>query len=271
MLTRPHYRGIHRDGPCPGPRPHRIRLAAGPGSSPRCRPRTSGDAGTDGLPVPEPFRQVAPRVPSPGAEQDPVDHQPVIVPPVSLPRMAGQRRLQPRPFRITEVMPPQPFLIHGAIETETTYKIYGTRLVAGMTDSQMGSLLRQPGCRLRARSRALLPDLGRDRRPGALPVLPDDRIADEPQAMLPLFHLARPREGHWLADGRFAPPRSRHRHGGGSRSVDREDRRTDQRQISASGRSALRATSGRPVSGLPGPAVVRFTPSGVMPAGQEQD
>jgi hypothetical protein len=92
-------------------------------------------------------------------------------------------------------------------------------LVAGVTDSQMGSLLRQPGCRLRARSRALLPDLGRDRRPGVLPVLPDDRIADEPQAVLPLFHLARLREGHWLADGRFAPPRSRHRHGGRSRSV----------------------------------------------------
>jgi hypothetical protein len=45
------------------------------------------------------------------------------------------------------------------------------------------------------------------------------RIADEPQAVLPLFHLARLREGHWLADGRFGLPRSRHRHGGGSRSV----------------------------------------------------
>jgi hypothetical protein len=52
---------------------------------------------------------------------------------------------------------------------------------------------------------------------------------------------------------------------------DREDRRTDQRQISASGRSALRATSGRPLSGLPDPAVVRFTPARVMPAGQERD
>ena len=41
--------------------------------------------------------------------------------------MPRQQRLQPRPFRITEVMPPQPFLIHGAIQAETTYKIYGTR------------------------------------------------------------------------------------------------------------------------------------------------
>ena len=51
----------------------------------------------------------------------------MIIPPVSLPRMPRQQRLQPRPFRITEVMPPQPFLIHGAIQAETTYKIYGTR------------------------------------------------------------------------------------------------------------------------------------------------
>ena len=81
----------------------------------------------DGLPVPEPLRQVPPRAPDPGPEEDPVDHQPVIIPPVSLPRMPGQQRLQPRPFRITEVMPPQPFLIHGTIQAETTYKIYGTR------------------------------------------------------------------------------------------------------------------------------------------------
>jgi len=51
---------------------------------------------------------------------------------------------------------------------------------------------------------------------------------------------------------------------------DREDRRADQRQISASGRPDRPATSGRPLSGLV-PAGVRFTPSRVMPAGQERD
>jgi hypothetical protein len=64
---------------------------------------------------------------------------------------------------------------------------------------------RRPAAVYGRSSAALLPDLGRDRRPGVLPVLPDDRIADEPQAVLPLFHLARLREGDWLADGRFAP------------------------------------------------------------------
>ena len=35
-----------------------------------------------------------------------------------------------------------------------------------------------------------LPDLCRDGSPGILPVLPDDRSADDPQAVPPLFHLA---------------------------------------------------------------------------------
>src|ERR1700746_3830831 len=80
-----------------------------------------------GLPVPEPLRQIPPRAPRPGPEEDPVDHQPVIIPPMPLPRMSRQQRLQPRPFRITQVMPFQPVIIHGAIQAETPIKIYGTR------------------------------------------------------------------------------------------------------------------------------------------------
>jgi hypothetical protein len=41
--------------------------------------------------------------------------------------MSRQQRLQPRPFRITQVMPFQPVIIHSAIQAETPIKIYGTR------------------------------------------------------------------------------------------------------------------------------------------------
>src|SRR6516162_1842188 len=124
MLMRPHHRGVGRDRPrparglvAPGPQPVQDHLP-GPVPGPAAMPVI------DRLPVAEAFRQVAPRAPGPGPEEDPVDHQPVIIPPVPLPRMPRQQRLQPRPFHITEVMPPQPFLIHGAIQAETTYKIY---------------------------------------------------------------------------------------------------------------------------------------------------
>src|SRR6516225_10503060 len=127
MLVRPHHRRVHRDHP---PRPG-SRIAPGPqpvqDHLPRPIPRPAAMPVIDGLPVPEPLRQVPPRVARTGPVEDPVDHQPVIIPPVPLPRMPRQQRLQPRPFRITEVMPPQPFLIHGAIKAETTYTIYGTR------------------------------------------------------------------------------------------------------------------------------------------------
>ena len=56
-----------------------------------------------------------------------------------------------------------------------------------MTDIQKGSLPRQPGCRLPRRSSAELLDLGRERRPGVLLVLPHDRITDGPQAVPPLL------------------------------------------------------------------------------------
>ena len=56
-----------------------------------------------------------------------------------------------------------------------------------MTDSQKGSLPGKPGWRLPRRSSAELLDLGRERRPGALPVLPDEHAADGPQAVPPLL------------------------------------------------------------------------------------
>ena len=64
-------------------------------------------------------------------------------------------------------------------------------LSGGMTDRHKGSLPRQPGCRLRRRSRAELTDLGRDRRPGVLPVVPDDPVADRRVSVLTLS-LQRP-------------------------------------------------------------------------------
>ena len=74
----------------------------------------------DGLPVPEPLRQIPPRAPRPDPAEHSVDHQPVIIPPVPLPRMTRQQRLQLHPLRITEIMPLQPVIIHGAIQAEMT-------------------------------------------------------------------------------------------------------------------------------------------------------
>jgi hypothetical protein len=69
----------------------------------RCRLRRSSS--------PEPLRQVPPRATRPGPEDDPVDHQPVIIPPMRLPRMGRQQRPRPCPLRITEIMPPQPLIL----------------------------------------------------------------------------------------------------------------------------------------------------------------
>ena len=111
--------------PCPPP--HHTRRAAGPGSSPRSRPLTSGDAGY----TRSSSSRTAPADPAtgtpPGPVEDPVDHQPVIIPPVPLPRMTRQQRLQPHPLRIGQIMPFQPVIIHGAIQPKRPMKIYGTR------------------------------------------------------------------------------------------------------------------------------------------------
>src|SRR6266566_964511 len=81
----------------------------------------------DGLPVPEPLRQVPPRAPRPSPVEDPVDHHPVIVPPAPLPRLARQHRLQQCPLRTGQIMPIQPIILHDRIQAEADLKIYGTR------------------------------------------------------------------------------------------------------------------------------------------------
>src|SRR5258708_14905518 len=57
-----------------------------------------------GLPVPDPLRKIPPRAPSPGPEENPVDHHPVIRPPAALPRISRQERPQPLPLLISQVM-----------------------------------------------------------------------------------------------------------------------------------------------------------------------
>jgi hypothetical protein len=46
--------------------------------------------------VPLPVRQIPPRAPGPGPVENPVHHQPVIIPPAPLPWMTRQQRRQPR-------------------------------------------------------------------------------------------------------------------------------------------------------------------------------
>src|SRR5450755_3311574 len=53
---------------------------------------------------PEALRRIPPRAARPGAEEDPVDHSPVIGPPAALPRISGQEHPQPLPFLISQVM-----------------------------------------------------------------------------------------------------------------------------------------------------------------------
>src|ERR1035438_9361737 len=58
----------------------------------------------DRLPVPEALGQVPPRAPCPGAEEDPVDHHPVIRPAATPRRISGQKHPQTPPFLIRGVM-----------------------------------------------------------------------------------------------------------------------------------------------------------------------
>jgi hypothetical protein len=84
--------------------PGRTRPATRPGSSPRSRPATSGDAARR--------RCSSSRTPAaghvtaagPGPEQDPVDHRAVVDPTVPLPRLRRHQRRQPLPFLIGQVM-----------------------------------------------------------------------------------------------------------------------------------------------------------------------
>src|SRR2546430_17532481 len=58
----------------------------------------------DGLPVPEPLRQIAPRAPSPGPEEDPVNYLPVIGPSATARRISGQEPPQAVPLLISQIM-----------------------------------------------------------------------------------------------------------------------------------------------------------------------
>jgi hypothetical protein len=81
-------------------------------------PRSTSPGRITNQPSPEPLRQIPPRTPRPDRAEHSVDHQPVIVPPMPLPRMTRQQRLQLHPLRITEIMPLQPVITHGAIQAE---------------------------------------------------------------------------------------------------------------------------------------------------------
>lgn len=59
----------------------------------------------DGLPVAVPLRQVPPRGTGGQLPQDPVQHRAVIGPPAAPDRPRGQKRLDPPPRRIGQLMP----------------------------------------------------------------------------------------------------------------------------------------------------------------------
>ena len=104
--------------PCPPP--HHSRSAAGPGSSPRSRPLTSGDAGCRR----SSSSRTAPADPATGTRPGP-GGTPRRSPPGDHSTGAPaaddrQQRLQPRPLRIGQIMPLQPVIIHGEIQAETT-------------------------------------------------------------------------------------------------------------------------------------------------------
>src|SRR6266487_6166742 len=80
----------------------------------------------DGLPVPELPRQVTPRAARPGAEQDAVDHHPVIGPPPAARRVSRQQRPQALPLLIGQVMAIQ-VTRHRTDLHDLTTKIHGTR------------------------------------------------------------------------------------------------------------------------------------------------
>ncbi len=111
----------------PGRPPHRSQRAAGPGPSPGSRPRPAAMPVIDGLPVPEPLRRVPPQTSGPDPVEHPVDHHAVIIPPVPLPRVSRQQRLQPRPLRVTKIMPLQPLILHDPIQPKSPTEIYRTR------------------------------------------------------------------------------------------------------------------------------------------------
>ena len=73
----------HRPRPSmPGRRPRHIRPKPVQDHLPGPVPGPAAMPVINRLPVPEPLRQIPPRAPGTGPEEDPVQHQPVIIPPV---------------------------------------------------------------------------------------------------------------------------------------------------------------------------------------------
>src|SRR2546429_1056499 len=79
-----------------------------------------------GLPVPEPLWQIAPRAPRSGAEENPVNHHPVITPPAPPRRISGQEPPQALPLLISQVMAFQSVKHRTDLHDPAT-KIHGTR------------------------------------------------------------------------------------------------------------------------------------------------
>src|SRR5512140_2858081 len=90
----------------------------------------------DGLPVPESLRQITPRAPRPGPEEDPVDHLAVIGPPATARRIGRQEPPQALPLLISQVMTIQ-LIKHRTDLHDPAAKIHRTRpsLLVSQADS----------------------------------------------------------------------------------------------------------------------------------------
>src|SRR5271165_2030629 len=127
VLMGPGDGGVRADCPvlalglvAPGPQPVQD-LLPGPVQRPAAMPVIHG------LPVPEALRQVPPRAPCPGPEEDPVDHRPVIGPPAAALLRAGrQEHPKALPFLIGQVMTIQS-VRHRTGLHDPALKIHGTR------------------------------------------------------------------------------------------------------------------------------------------------
>ena len=104
----------------PARSPSRIR-SHGPVQRPAAMPVV------DRLPQPATRRQVTPDDPSPGPEEDPVDHRPMVLPPCTPHRVHRQQRFQPRPLIIRQIVAFQTFLVHAGDLHQDRNQDHGTR------------------------------------------------------------------------------------------------------------------------------------------------